>query len=156
MLGDGRGGYFLAPRLIEQRLENGESGAIQNRDGAWDISGLIDDSRQSRKRVLPMGLGYCLEFAPDCYRPAWSTLTPDGRVVVSPVAYADWLKQLMADETIPPPGPEAVAGLVRQHEILLEQAQAKFQPGSRAIKDAEKLHEAAQTAAQDLEAGHAQ
>lgn len=155
MLGDGRGGYFIAPRLIEQRMESGLGGCVQLRDGSWDMSGLIADSKQSRKRVLPMHLDYCLEFDRDCWRPAWSTVTSDGRVVLSPALYADWVRGLMENGIIPPPGPEELSAIVRQHEILLEQASSKFQPGSRAIKDAEKLHAAAVAASAGVEE-HAQ
>lgn len=121
-----RGDYYVAPggqvlpRLIYQVLENGVAGVRQRKDLRFDTSGLVDDSKQAKKRVLPVSLGYCLavEGMPNCWRPAWSEVR-EGVLRTEPGAYERWVETLYATGEIPRPTPDQCRSLAEKYDNLV-------------------------------------
>lgn len=128
-----RGDYYatttgkVLPRLIPQRLENGLGGVRQLRDGSYDLSGLADDCRQARKRLIDNSKHfYCVaaDDFPGRYRPAWGQIR-DGVMVESVTEYEAWLEALYASGEIPRPTPEQLERLGDRYDALVAIDEAK-------------------------------
>jgi hypothetical protein len=109
----------VLPRLVQHRLDEGVAGVRRRRDGNWDVDGLVSDSRQARKQVIPSSLGYCVGAAgyPDCWRPVWSEVR-GGAIVEDQRAYQAWVESLYDSGEIPRPTADQCRALAERHDSL--------------------------------------
>jgi hypothetical protein len=103
----------VLPILRTVRCRAGTNGITRRKNGDFDLSGLEDNLRESGWKLIdPTRYNVAHEGG---WRPVWSTVRADGRVVESPAKYAAFVASLVDDGTLPPP---SEAGIERQAEHL--------------------------------------
>lgn len=107
----------VLPCLRTQPLMSGVNGVVQKKDGSYDLNGLVENCAEAGAWILPDWEDYCVEVEGG-YAPAHLT-DGQGRIVRqrdADAAYADWLRGLVEDGTLPAPSAddlEAVADRLR-------------------------------------------
>lgn len=103
----------VLPILRTIRCREGTNGIARKRSGDYDLSGLEFNLRESGWVLIdPARYNVAHEGG---WRPVWSTVKADGRVVEDPDKYNAFVAGLVDDGTIPAAG---VPGVERQAEHL--------------------------------------